>query len=232
MARTRTLTNLLTDVADRLDVPAFGASTFVSSTTMTRWLNQSVRRFGQMLIDAYGAEYFVKSASISVVANTTSYALPSDYYQTVYMRVTLDGDTYGIRHADLDHLAIDPVDNYGWGPGCRPAFRVQGGNVVFTPTPKASHTVTHLYVPTLLVASSVGTAQPELSSGTDVLDGYNGWEEWVVLDCCRKHAVAEEKDPTMYMVEMKELEQEIKRAADRRDREPMRARDTYRRGRA
>lgn len=233
MARTRTLTELLGDVADRLDVPSFTTSTFVSSTTVTRWLNQSIRRLGQMMINAYGSDYFAKSGTINVVSGTTSYALPSDYYQSLYMRVTLNGDIYNIRHADLDNLAIDAAGNYGWtNTGMRPVYRVQGANIVFAPTPLASYTVTHVYVPTLFVASSGGTAQAELSSGTDVLNGWNGWEEWVVLDCCRKHAVAEEKDPTMYLLEMKEIEQEISHAAQQRDREPRRVRETYRRGRA
>jgi hypothetical protein len=230
MGRTVTLSQLRTDAADRLDVPAFSASTFVSQTTIDRWINQSIRRFAGMLIDASGEDYYSKTATIATVNGTASYALPTDYVHTILMRVNLGGTDHKIGKASIDVVGTYATVTSGWSEALIPAYRILGGNIEFVPTPRAVHSVTHRYVPTLVCFDNVGAAKSDLSAANDYLDGHNGWEEWVTLDVCRKHCAAEDRDPSQFILEMREIEVEIKRSASKRDREPSRVRDTYGRG--
>jgi hypothetical protein len=230
MSRPRSLQELLTDVADRLDVPAFTATTFVSSSTMTRWINQSVRRFAHKLIHAFGSEYYAALGSIVTAPNVALYPLPADFYQLIVLRVLIDGTEYGITHAGLDDLATTPNGD-GWSAGVRPRFRQLNNGIAFFPTPTAVYNVAVLYVPTLLVTDSLGVPKAELVAPTDLLEGHNGWEEWVILDCVKKHRIAEEKEVGQDIaIEQLEISREITRAANARTREPERVRDTYRRG--
>jgi hypothetical protein len=48
----------------------------------------------------------------------------------------------------------------------------------------------------------------------------------VVLDCCRKHKAAEDQDPSQFILEMREIEAEIKRDRQRTA-APMKLRNVY-----
>lgn len=226
MARTRTLTQLRTDVADRADIEVPGASTFVTSTTMNRWINQSIRRFIGRLVEAYGEDYYSKTSTISVVADTAAYALPSDFFRQVYFRVTIEGTRVKIERASLDAIDMDQPENIGWS-ACVPGYRLLGNQVVFTPTPKASHTVTLRYVGTAVLFDNGGSALSDLSADTDYLDGINGWEEWVVLDCARKALIKQERDPSAVIAEMREIEAEIDSLKSERAADGATVRETY-----
>jgi hypothetical protein len=220
VARIRTKAELLADVADRLDVPAFTSSTFVSVDTMTRWLNQSNRRLGALVRAAFGEDYGSRPQTISVVADTNSYDLPDDYIRTLEMYV-LEGTHRGrIIERASDFTVGPPASNNGFG------YRILATSVVLDPTPVAACTLVHRYLPTLFAFDAAGNAIADLADDDDYLDGINGWEEWAVLDCCRKHQAAEEKDPSVFVMEMREIEQEIKRDA-KRTAAPLRLRDVY-----
>jgi hypothetical protein len=219
MSRTRELSDLLTDVADRLDVPAFGSGTFVSDTTMTRWINQSNRRLGALVRAAFGEEYGAKVGNISVVAGTSLYDLPSDYIRTLDMYYVEGGQRVDVERPRAEDVGSDI--------GCGPlGYKLIGDSVAFGPTPDQARTIYHRYIPTLFAYDSSGNPIDDLTDTDDYLDGVNGWEEWVVLDCCRKHCLAEDKDPTQFLVEQQQIEADIKRDRSRTA-APVKIRDIY-----
>lgn len=55
------------------------------------------------------------------------------------------------------------------------------------------------------------------SSWTSLLDGYNGWEEYVLVDCVIKMKVKEETDPSLELDQKKGLLVRIEAAAENRD---------------
>lgn len=231
MALTRTLAEIIDDVEFRADLPTTGADTFVTLTQMRVLVNQSLRRFVGLLVRAYGAAYLHKTSTISVVNGTASYALPSDFYQLMYLRVTIDGNRLDIDRAGIDHIDMDPQAEPDWTE-VHPRYRLLGSKIHFTPTPRADRTVTIGYVPTLVVTSSLnGEELSEFVVDDDYIDGINGWEEWITLDVAIKCLKKEESDPSLLIQEQQAIEQEIMADAAQRDQGgPAFVRNTYDRG--
>jgi hypothetical protein len=226
VARTRTLADLRADIEARADLGELTADTFIKLDTMNRWIAQSARRLASLMINALGEDYFVATQSISVVAGTAEYDLPSDYYQTRYVRARVGSGVCRIEKSTIDDLGMDSDANQGW-QSRRPSYRVMQGQMVFSPTPTEAATVTHVYVPTLIALDDSGDPVEDLTEEDDAIDGHNGWEEWIVLDCCIKAANAQEQDPSAWMAEKAEIEADIRQSAQMRSGEPDRVRDVY-----
>ena len=230
MARTRTLLELLDDIAERIDVPQFSTSTHITKLTATRWVNQSARVLRTRILDAFGEEYSAKEEVISATAGANQYPLPADYIRTIHMRWSVPGGAViylpragaqsvgqvqtGRRH-DISRLTTE----FG--------YHITGDNVEFWPSPDSAETITHRYISTLFFFDTGGTPIADMTADTDYLDGVSGWEDFVVLDCCIKHANNEEQDPRPFENELARIIAEIDREAGKRTGEPPKILNTY-----
>jgi hypothetical protein len=231
MARTRTLAELRTDVEERADLPPSTSATFIKVATMNRWINQSIRRFMQLVMQAYGDHYFVSGEIgqlLPIQAGVDTYSLPADFISLLYVRLQIsDSQIVPLERMDMDRVLVVSQGGAGWS-GIRPTYRLLGNSIQFHPIPSSEHLVLLGYVGTRIVKSSTGTTKSDMTVDTDTLDGVNGWEEWVVLDAAIKCMKKEESDPSLLMVEQKEIEQEIVSHAQQRDQgTPARVRNTY-----
>lgn len=207
MARTRTLTNLISDVRMRAGMEN---STFVTDAEVTEYINQSIAEFQDLILDHEGAEFFMTSTTVTTAAGTASYSLPAAFYECHKVLVDLGGtQNYTLMPYDLDeHGEAKAGTSWGWFQGGPfPRYRIVGSNIYFSPIPTGVFTVTVWYTP----------AATRLSAGGDTLDGVNGWEEWVVIDSAIKCLEKEESDVTFLFNQREKLEQRIARHASRRD---------------
>lgn len=227
MARLRTLADMRTDIADRLDVPPFAADTFVTSTTIDRWINQAALRFAAMLVRAYGEDYFSSIDTFNTVAQQDKYDLPSDYYQTQFLRTTIAGTTWKIRRGSREAIDQSRRGQPGWSIGYGPVYRLIGNQLVFAPVPLSIHEIRHHYIANTFFEDNAGNPVSTLTADDDAINGWNGWEQWVVESVCKQHRITEEKDPQPFMMEMQSYELEITDDAGRRDGEPKRVKNTY-----
>ena len=101
MASSVTLAQLRTDARLYADqrLPTSGQP-FISETELTRLVNGKVRELYDMLVSARGADYYATEATIAIVAGTSRYDLPSDFYELA--SVTLEWSTQ-------DHELMFPV---------------------------------------------------------------------------------------------------------------------------
>ena len=230
MARIRTLLELLGDIAERIDVPAFSTSTHITKATATRWVNQSGRQLGSRIRGAFGEEYAAKEDTINVTAGNNQYALPSDYLRTIHMRwESSGGSTIYLPRASAQAVGQIPTAlRHDVTRVSSPfGYHITGDNVEFWPPPDGVETMTHRYISTLYFFNTGGTPIVDMSADTDYVDGVNGWEEYIVLDCCIKHANNEEQDPTPYQNELARIIDEISREAGKRTGEPVTIRNVY-----
>ncbi len=227
MARNRTVADMKEDISDLLDVPPFSASTFVSDATILRWLNQAAFRYVSMLIRAYGEDYFSSKDTFDTVAQQDAYDLPDDYYQTQFLRTEIAGTTWKIRRGSRESIDQSRRGQPGWSIGYGPVYRIIGNQLVFAPVPLSQHEVRHHYIANTFFEDTGGTPQSRLILDTDEINGWNGWEQWIVLSVCKTHRMVEEKDPMLFMQEMQSYELEITDDAGRRDGEPKRVKNTY-----
>jgi hypothetical protein len=235
MARTRTLAELRTDVEERADLPVSTSTTFIKQAALNRFINQSIRRFMQFVMQAYGDNHFISEELgqlVLVQPDQDMYPLPPDFISLVYVRLQLGaGQFVPLERMDMDRVMVAHQANAGWS-GVRPTYRLVGENIRFYPVPKAEHLVLLGYVGTRIIKSNVGVPKQDMTVDTDTLDGINGWEEWVVLDAAIKCMKKEESDPSLLLLEQKEIEQEIVAHAQQRDQgAPARVRNTYDGGR-
>lgn len=219
MARTRTLSNLRSDVRQRADMEN---TTFVTDAEVTEYINQSIADLRDLLIEHQGPEHFMSSSTaITTASGTASYALPADFYEMVAVRVDVGGPSklvalpYSIDEHDVDTSAGD----WGWHRTSegRIRYRIVGDNIYFYPIPNGAYPVKIWYLP----------AATRLVQPADEFDGYNGFEEWVILDAAIKCLIKEESDISALLALRERQEQRIARAAGRRDQGgPSKIRDT------
>ena len=80
------------------------------------------------------------SATITTVAGTASYAMPSTWLRTTSIRETNEQPLMELTSIDLDY------QNPGGATGQPTAFAVYGSTLTLSPTPDAVRTFTHRYI--------------------------------------------------------------------------------------
>lgn len=210
MALNKTLSELITDTRRRADMLG---SDFVSDAEITSYINKGIYRLTSKLIKFHGAKRFRKEALISVVADTASYALPSDHFQTEYLRVNLQGYRW-----DIPRNTTNNVDMHTSGSGHTwsedgVSYSIWGDNIRFDPTPTTTYSVTHVYLANLPVTDASGTPKSEMDTSTDLFNSEWGWDEWVTLFAAKKCLEKEESDVGGINAELLQIEQEIEAIA-------------------
>ena len=183
MSRTRTLTAMLLDVRQRCNLEA---STFVSDSELTEYLNQSLAKLWRRLVQNQGQPFYRSSTPYTVTSATTLQALPADFYQVQEVSAVMGGFTYSLTpFMAAERGALKSATVYS-ALGTT-SYRIQAGNIEFLPVSQ-SFTATLYYSPT----------QPRLALGSDVFDGFAGYELAAIYETCAVVKDKEETDPSFY----------------------------------
>jgi hypothetical protein len=202
MALTATLLEMRTQVRQRADMVG---SNFCTDPEIDGYLNKSITKLYDLLVKNYGEDYYTDPtpSTISVVAGTDTYSLPTTFYKLSGMDV------------QVGSLWV-PIHKYGMGNRNRAQegklvrdarYRLLSNKIRFTPIPTASHTVRLWQIP----------APTKLVADADTFDGIAGWEEFAIVDAAIKCLSKEESDTSALMVEKKELEDRIISLSANRD---------------
>jgi len=224
VSRTRTLNELIAEVRQRSDMVN---SDFVTDAELTRYINESISELYDMLIVAKGQEWFIREATITTLADQDSYEIDTthDFYLLLGVDLNSGADTptplrpYMLdeRH-DRTHYSARP-SAYGNTTNLRyrlsgtvkstaPNIGTYNHRITFKPSPPAGLSVTLIYIP----------HAPVLATGaTDVWDGFNGWEEYVVVDSAIKCLEKEESSTTALERRKERLIQRINGLASAHD---------------
>lgn len=216
MSNAATMTSLLTRLQAEVD-RTFSTTSFVTTAQAQQWLNDGLSRI-HYLIASSGEDYLTKAASpTTLVAGTSAYALPSDFFKVKGVDLAVGGYTYDVdRYMPQERNRLQSATANG--PGY--FYRIQGTNIVLIPTPGAG-TLTVNYVPTFTA----------ISGSTHVNDSVpDGWEEYAVNYAaaqCRRKA---EEDSSDFDGKAAEWWATMVKFLEPRDQlEPMRIVDKYRR---
>ena len=205
MSGSVTLLQLRDSAKDRSDMTG---STRVPDPQWNEYINKSKDRLYDLLIAAYDSEYYTISALINVVANIDTYALPSDFYKTVLLECIVDTfHSYPLKKFNFGskNNAVYPTNFNRYGNYIR--YREVKDNIIFHPVPIVNSTLKLWYIPlaTNLVADG------------DLLKGFNGWEEYIILDVAIKAARNEETDTKDLERDRKLLKDELVEMAENRN---------------
>jgi hypothetical protein len=157
-----------------------GADAFVPDTdggvpsvgSVNDLVNLAVAEFWDLLVAARGQDYGISASALAIVANTSVYSLPSDFYEA--KAVVLEWSAN-------DHEPVDDIDrvedrpaynNYrNWAAWAPKGYRLLATQIEFLPTPTIAVTGRLRYVPTA----------PILTNDGDTVDCVNGWEKLPAL---------------------------------------------------
>jgi len=205
MARTCTVTTLLTDLAEVTEEPTFDANTYVTQTQAIRYLSQSVHAFSQLTL---AQDLLAKTDTFTVSAGTQSYALPSDFAMLVNLYYQVNGQPNKIWRVDIDEIDKRSTLYGGWQSE-RAMYAIMG-ELIYTTDPKGTYTVTRRYVPELPMYNSGNTPIADFSAITDYIQCKGGIERWVVLDAAIKIYQKQRTDPSILVAMRSDVEAALK----------------------
>lgn len=176
MSRTVTWTNGLARIRELADIEGTSGTAYMSDAKLLAYANASRGVWHGMVTQADPQRY---ATSTDITATgAASYALPSDYFATLFVE-EVDGTT----RRELEHIMPRERNKWGNDTGDAEGYWVIGSTVRLVPLP-SSGTYRHWYV----------THAEEFSTGSDTVDGVNGWEEWIWLDVAIKVLLKQRSD--------------------------------------
>lgn len=194
------LTNLRARVREVADMTG---SDFVSdaANSLDYFINAATDELYNLLV-ARDEDRFVSSESVSIVAGTDAYSLPSTFLRALRVEV-LDGSRYvALRRFRLqDAAAIG--DTASVLRGMR--YQIRGSQLVFLPTPGASGTARLWYVPT----------RTALVNASDTFDFVSGWDEYVVTRAAIMVLDKEESDSSALRADLERIQRRVEESAPR-----------------
>lgn len=131
-----------------------------------------------------------------------------DYYEKVppYSFTTVGGTSLYSLPADFYQLILCEATIGSYTVPLQPFALVERGRLSQQPV-QGGLVVTVRYVPTC----------PRLVNDSDTFDGFNGWEEFVILDAALKCREKEETDATDFQARLARMVQRLDRMAPDRD---------------
>jgi hypothetical protein len=195
-------------------------SQFLSLPEWNFNINQSYYELYDLLITTY-EDYFVAPRLVFQTDGVTqSYDLPNgSNYNGAPALYKLYGVDLGLASTTNAWVTIKKFDfiqrNRYVFPQITSTFlgvfnlryRVIGNKIMFIPVPSGAQYMGLWYYPRLTT----------LLKDTDVMDGFSGWTEYVILDAAIKAMMKEESDPSALLVRKAAIKQRIEAAAMNRD---------------
>lgn len=209
MARNVLVSDLVTQIRQRADVQN---TQFVTDTELIAWINNSNTALYDAIVSKYN-DYFVSSDTFQLVPGTDAYALPATTYKVLGVEQSIDsGPDRWLTMLPYNFNERNRRYNTAFNMSLYPTYKyhIQGNNVVFKPAPTGTATIRIWFVP----------APPVIASGSDSINGFSGWEEYIINDCAAKVKAKQELDPNFYLAQKQEMLQRILTMAQNYDAGP------------
>lgn len=202
----QTLAQLRTAVRQRADMVN---STFITDAELNSYINNSIAELYDLILQKYGNDYFVSSSNISLVVDQEAYNLPADFLKVLGVDLQIASNDWitlkPFMFAERNRYTSTSLRGYYGASFYR--YRLRGNQIIFNPVPNVTNTVRVWYVP----------RPTTLTLDADTFDGYNGWEEFAIVDAAIKCLQKEESDVSVLLAQKKALETRIEEAAGNRD---------------
>lgn len=194
-------------------------SNFITMPEWNFYINQSYYELYDLLITTY-EDYFVAPRLMFQTDGNQKYDLPNgNNYNSAPALYKLYGVDLGLSNSSNAWVTIKKFDfiqrNRYVFPQITSTFlgvfnlryRVVGNQIMFIPVPSAGQYIGLWYYPRLTT----------LLADSDVMDGFSGWTEYVILDAAIKALLKEESDASALMARKEAIKLRIEAAANNRD---------------
>ncbi len=193
-----TLAQLKTQSRQRADQEN---SNFVEDAELVNYINSSIAELHDILVQAYGSDYFVTTDDFTTTSNDNTYDLPEDFYKLHAVDARVNGSDYvNITKFNFNERNASASSDYF-------KYRIVGSSIMFAPTPSAGTAIRVWYTP----------LATKLEEDADELNDFNQYSEYVIVDAAIKMLLKEESDVAELMAIKQGLLQRITYAAENRD---------------
>lgn len=183
-------------------------SNFISDPEILNYINEAYSNFYDIIVSRFEDYNLGDPTSFTISSGTPYYSLPSDFYKLVGVDRSLGGDRYfPLRPYPWRSRNRYQASFSRYGSYPRIGYRVTGTKLRLVPEDQSPGDYRLWYIPLATV----------LTSDSDTIERYNGFEELVVVDTAIKMLAKEESDISYHMMERQKIEQRIKEMAQLRD---------------
>jgi hypothetical protein len=148
------------------------------------YINRAIKHFHTELLRVRGQGYSLSDTFITTSQGVEMYGLPATFLQATKVWTIVDGRERVLR--GYEPYETDGIrDQVSWDSplGEFSRWRLVGDNISLRPTPPSSKTVFIRYVTTLV----------KLTSGSNTIDGIDGFDEFIVAWAARRMAIKDNK---------------------------------------
>lgn len=197
----------------------FVNNTYITTAEWNSYINASMFELYDILVQKFGNDYFVgipytftTANGVNTATQSSTYNLPGDFFKGLRTEVALNpGDPNSwvtLRQFEFIQGNLWNFPNvYTFYGLTNLRYRFNGNNLMIVPIPSSGQTIRIWYVP----------RSATLINDTDTLDGFSGWEEYIVTDACIKALTKEESDCSVFLAQKAALLQRINEAAENRN---------------
>jgi hypothetical protein len=207
MGRSRQLQYVRADVYKRADIES--AIDRFPASEIDRYINQGRAALRDEIIGARGRSYFRKDTpqTITTAANTSRYNLNADFYQLISVRV---GEEWGDCLHPFTPLEEPFLRAQTTAVDWPTHYELQESTIELLPIHRANLSIIVEYIPVLT----------DVVGDTDPVEGYNGWEDYIVDYAALQCAVKDDEPRVVQMLtqSLARLSDRISRLAPKRDR--------------
>lgn len=176
---TVTLLSLRDRVRQRADMPY---SKFVSDSELNSYINASAQELYDLLVAA-NEQYYSTSENFSLTAGVNTHALPATFYKLLGVDQSISGAFFPLKpygNAERGYYQTPAM----WRSVAEVVYQLVGNSLEFLPAESAVGDYRVRFVPFMTVMAADG----------DTFNGYNGYEEYIVIDASIKCKDKEESD--------------------------------------
>lgn len=182
----------------------FTANSQVTSTAVLDYFKTAAVLLGGMVKEYSDEELLTSSGTITTVPNVAQVSLPthfSDLIRIVWMRTPTE--EIPLEWANVDDWEANPSGGLSnaWTTHGPIKYRLMGANTIeLYPTPPGAYTLKLHYTTGIYVTST-----------SDTLIVRDGWDQWMVLQCCIFVRTSQQKDGSEFWPQLQMLEASIRK---------------------
>lgn len=187
MASSVTLAQLRLNARLFADQRPGSTTSFITEPELTGLVNAKTRELYDMLVAAHGSDYYATEGTIAIVAGTSRYNLPADFYQLSSITLEWSSNDHelmfpvGSVRERIHFEGVLPQNN--WSRYSPKGYRERAAQLEFLPVPTGTVTARLQYVPVFV----------DLVADGDTFDGVNGWEKMIALGVAMEMRVIEKR---------------------------------------
>jgi hypothetical protein len=195
------------------------SSDFVDDVELNGYINSSIAELHDLLVSAYGSDYFLSEYDFNILSGTTDYNLPADFYKLKGVDVKIQNNNwFSVRPFNFNERNRNQDITWGLLTGPSIRYRLMGGNIKFNPSPDGNYSARIWYIPKAAI----------LTADTDQYDDLNQFAEYVVVDAAIKMLQKEESDVSVLLNQKQALKARLEQMANDRDAgQPLAVSDIY-----